>query len=134
MAKVINFYRESAIPAILVFRRSMDKNALKSVAIYGMPRYCTNLRVVSDYPGVFGKFSNNMRESACPPNGFKNIRTPARTLFFINYSNRTKYKGIRSFSSSRELKDLRFSLKFCRKTMIDVPSKVKSWIEKKFAG
>ena len=60
MAKVINFYRESAIPAVLVFRRSMDKNALKSVAVYGMPRYCTNLRVVSDYPGIFGKFSNKI--------------------------------------------------------------------------
>jgi retron-type reverse transcriptase len=130
MAKVINFYRESAIPAILVFRRSMDKNALKSVAIYGMPRYCTNLRVVSDYPGIFGKFSNNMRERACPPNGFKNIRTSVRTLFFIDYSNRTKYKGMRSFSSSRESKDLRFSRKFCRKTMVDVPSEIKSWIEK----
>jgi len=130
MAKVINFCRESAIPAIRVFRRSMDKNALKSVAIYGMPCYCTNLRVVSDYPGIFGQFSNNMRESACPPNGFKNIRTPARTLFFIDYSNRIKYKGIRSFSSSRESKDLRFSRKFYRKTTIDVPSEVKSWIEK----
>jgi len=130
MAKVINFYRESAIPAILVFRRSMDKNALKLVAIYGMPRYCTNLRVVSDYPGIFEKFSNKMRENVCPPNGFQNIRTPARTLFFIDYSNRTKYKGIRSFSSSRESKDLRFSRKFCRKTTVDVPSEVKSWIEK----
>mgnify|MGYP001799392096 CR=1 FL=1 len=130
MAKVINFYRESAIPAISVFRRSMDKNALKSVAIYGMLRYYTNLRVVSDYPGIFKKFSNDMRESACPPNGFKNIRIPLRTLFFIDYSHRTKCKGIRSFSSIRESKDLRFSRKFCRKTMIDVPSKVKSWIEK----
>ena len=82
MAKVINFYRESAIPAILVFRRLMDKNALKLVAIYGMLRYCTNLRVVSDYPGIFGKFSSNMRKSACPLNGFKNIRTPVRTLFY----------------------------------------------------
>ena len=108
----------------------MDKNALKSAAIYGMPRYCTNLRVVSDYPGIFRKFLNNMRESACPPNGFKNIRTPARTLFFMNYSSRTKHKGIRSFFSSRKSKDLRFSQKFCRKTMIDVPSEVKSWIEK----
>jgi len=130
MAKVIKFYRESAIPAILVFRRSMDKNVLKSVAIYGMPRYYTNLRVLSDYPGIFGKFSNEMRESTCPPNGFKNIKTPARTLSFIGYSNRTKYKGMRSFSSSRDSKDLRFSRKFCRKTMIDVPSEVKSWIEK----
>lgn len=111
-------------------RRSIDKNALKSVAIYGMPRYYTNLCVVSDYPGIFGKFSNNMRESACPPNGFINIRTSARTLFFIDYSNRTKYKEIRGFSSSRESKDLRFSRKFCRKTTIDVPSEVKSWIEK----
>ena len=130
MAKVINFYRKSAIPAVLVFRRSMDKNALKSVAIYGMPRYYTNLRVVSDYPGIFEKFSNKMRENACPLNGFKNLRTPARTSFFIDYSNRTKYKGIRSFSSSRESKDLRFSRKFCRETTIDVPSKVRSWIEK----
>ena len=108
----------------------MDKNALKSVAIYGMPRYCTNLRVVSDYPGIFGKFSKNMRKSACPPNEFKNIGTPVRTLFFIDCSNRIKYKGMRSFSSSRESKDLRSSRKFCRKTMIDVPFEVKSWIEK----
>ena len=107
-----------------------NKNVLKSVAIHGMPRYCTNLCVVSDYLGIFRKFSNNMRERACPPNGFKNIRTSVRTLFFIDYSNRIKYKGMRSFSSSRELKDLRFSRKFCRKTMIDVLFKVKSWIEK----
>lgn len=129
MAKVINFYRESAIPAVLVFRRSIDKNALKSVAIYGMLRYYTNLRVISDYPSIFGKFLNNMRENACLPNKFKKIRTSERTLFFIDYSNRTKYKGIRYFSS-RQSKDLRFSQKFCRKTMIDVRSKVKSWIEK----
>ena len=82
MAKVINFYRESAIPAILVFRRSMDKNALKSVAIYGMPRYCTNLRVVSDYPGIFGKFSNEMRESVCPPNGFKKYKNSRKDFIF----------------------------------------------------
>ena len=98
--------------------------------MFSIACYCTNLRVVSDYPGIFGKFSNKMRERACLPNGFKNIRTPARTLFFIDYSNRTKSKGIRSFSSSRKSKDLRFSRKFCRKTMIDVPSEVKSWIEK----
>lgn len=95
-----------------------------------MPRYYTNLRVLSDCPGIFGKFSNKMRESACSPNGFENTRTPARTPFFIDYSNRTKYKGIRSSFSSRDSKDLRFSRKFCRKTMIDVPSEVKSWIEK----
>ena len=131
MAKVINFYRESAIPAVLVFRRSMDKNTLKSVAIYGIPCFYTNLRVLSDYPGIFGKLPNEKRESVCPPNGFYNIRrTSTRTLFFINYSNRTKYKGKRSFSSSRESKDLRFSRKFCRKTTIDVLSEVKSWIEK----
>ena len=75
----------------------MDKNALKSVAIYGMPRYYTNLRVLSDYPGIFGKFSNEMRESVCPLNGFKNIRIPARTIFFMDYSNRTKYKVMRRF-------------------------------------
>ncbi len=120
MAKVINFYRESVIPAVLVFRRSIDKNALKSVAIYGMSRYYTNLRVLSDYPDIFTKFSNKMRESACPPNGFKNTRTPARTLFFVDYSNRTKYKGMRSFSSSRDLNDLRFLFpKVCRRTLID---------------
>lgn len=130
MAKVINFYRESAIPAILVFRRSMDKNALKSVAIYGMPRYYTNLRVLSDYQGIFGKSPNKMRESAYPLNRFESIRISVRTTFFIDYSNRTKYKGMRSFSSSRDSKDLRFARKFCRKTIIDVPSKVKSWIEK----
>lgn len=131
MAKVIkNFIGESAIPVVLVFRRSMDKNVLKSVAIYGMPCYYTNLRVLSDYPGIFGKFSNKMRESTCPPNRFKNIKTSARTLSFINYSNRTKYKGMRSFSSSRDSKDLRFSRKFCRKTTIDVLSEVNSWIEK----
>ena len=31
----------------------MDRNTLKSVAIYGMPSYYTNLRVLSDYPGIF---------------------------------------------------------------------------------
>jgi hypothetical protein len=108
----------------------MDNNVLKSVAIYGMPCYYTNLRVLNDYPGIFKKFSNEVRESTCPPNGFKNKRTSARTLSFIGYSNRTKYKGIRSFFSSRDSKDWRFSRKFCRKTTIDVPSKVKSWIEK----
>lgn len=108
----------------------MDKNALKSFAIYGILRFYTNLRVLSDYLGIFIKFSIEMRESACPPNGFGFIRTPARTLSFINYSNRTNYKGKRSFSSSRDSKELRFSQKFCRKTTIDVPSEVKSWIEK----
>lgn len=130
MAKVINLYKEIAIPAVLVFRRSMDKNALKSFAIYGIPCFYTNLRVLSDYPGIFGKSLNEMRESVCPPNGFNNMKTPARTLSFINYSNRTKYKGKRSFSSSRDLKNLKFSRKFCRKTTIDVPFEVKSWIEK----
>lgn len=130
MAKITNFYREKAVPALLVFRRSIEKNALILIAIYGMSRYYTNLRVVSGYPDIFRKFLNNMQENACPPNGFKSIKTPARTLFFIDYSNRAKYKGIRSFSSSQESKNLRFSRKFCRKTTIDVPSKVKSWIEK----
>ena len=130
MAKVVNFYRESAIPAVLVFRRSMDKNALKLFAIYRMLCYNTNLRVLSDYPSIFRKSFNKVRESVCPPNGFKNARTPERTLFFINYSNRTKYKGMRSFSSNRDSKDLRFSRKFCRKTMVNVQSTVKSWIEK----
>ena len=135
IAKVINFfYRESVIPAILlVFRRSMDKNALKSVAIYGIPCYCTNLRVVSNYPGIIKTDLNNMRESVWPStNKFKYIRTPARTFFFINYSNRTKHKEIiiRRYSSRLELNDLRFSRKFCRKTTIDVRSEVKSWIEK----
>jgi hypothetical protein len=64
MAKVINFYRESAIPAVLVFRRSMDKNALKSFAIYGIPCFYTNLRVLSDYPGIFEK-SLKKCERAC---------------------------------------------------------------------
>lgn len=130
MAKVINFYGESAIPAILVFRRSMDKNTLKSFAIYGIPCFYTNLRVLSDYPGIFGKSLKEMRESVCPPNGFNNKKTPARTLSFINYSNRAKYKGKRNFSSSRDSKDLRFSRKFCRKTTVDVPFEVKSWIDK----
>jgi hypothetical protein len=58
------------------------------------------------------------------------MKTPARTLSFINYSNRAKYKGKRNFSSSRDSKDLTFSRKFCRKTTIDVPFNVKSWIEK----
>lgn len=58
------------------------------------------------------------------------MKTPARTLSFINYSNRAKYKGKRNFSSSRDSKDLTFSRKFCRKTTIDVPFEVKSWIEK----
>lgn len=97
----------------------MDKNALKSFAIYGIPCYYTNLRVLSDYPGIFGKFLIEMQESACPPNRFYNVRTTERTLSFINYSNRTKYKGKRSFSR-----------KFCRKTTVDVPFEVKSWIEK----
>jgi hypothetical protein len=46
MAKVINFYRKSAIPAVLVFKKSMDKNALKSVVIHKIPRFYTNLRVI----------------------------------------------------------------------------------------
>jgi hypothetical protein len=127
-AKVINFYRESVIPAVLVFRRSMDKNALKLFAIHGIPCFYTNLRVLSDYPGIFGKFLNQMRESACPLNGLNNMRTSVRTLFFINNSIRTKYKGKKNFSSSS--KNLKFSRKFCRKIAIDVPFEVKSWIEK----
>ena len=71
-----------------------------------------------------------MRESVCPLNEFNNLKTPARTLSFINYSIRAKYKGKRNFSSSRDSKDLTFSRKFCRKTTIDVSFEVKSLIEK----
>jgi len=129
-SKSNQIYGESAIPAVKVFRRSMDKNTLLPSAIYGTLCFYTNLRVFSDYPSVvFGKYLIKKRESVCPSNGF--YRIPARTLSFINYSDRAKYKGKRSFSSiSRKSKDLRFSRKFCRETMIDVRSEVKSWIEK----
>ena len=70
----------------------MDKNLLKSVAIYEIPCYSITLSVLSDYSGIFNKFSNEMRENICPPNGFKNTRISARILSFIDYSNRTKYK------------------------------------------
>jgi hypothetical protein len=64
-----------------------------------------------------------------PSNEFNNIKTSAKTVSFIKYSNRAKYKGKRNFSSSQESKNLKFFRKFCRKITIDVPSKVKSWIE-----
>ena len=107
----------------------MDKNTLISPAIYGTLRLCTNLRVLSGYPSVIsGKYLIEKRKSVCPSNGF--CITPVKTLSFINYSDRAKYKGKRSFSSkSRESKDLRFSRKFRRKTTIDVRSDVNSWIE-----
>lgn len=107
----------------------MDKNTLISYAIYGTLCFYTILRVFSGYPSVvFGKYSMEKRESVCPSNEFR--RTFVRTLSFINYSDRAKYKGKRSFSSkSRESKDLRFSRKFCRETTIDVRSEINSWIE-----
>ena len=118
----------SASPAVKVFRGSMDKNMLISPAIYGTPCMYTNLRVCSGYPSVLGKYSIEKRKNVCPLNGF--CKTSVRTYFFINYSDRAKYKGKRSFSSkSRESKDLKFSRKFCRKTTIDVRSEVNSWIE-----
>ena len=122
-------YGESAFPAVKVFRGSMDKNTLISFAIYGTLCFYANLRVFSGYPSVVsGKNSMKKRESVCPSNGF--CRTSVRTLSFINYSDGAKYKGIRSFSSkSRELKDFRFSRKFCRETTVDVRSEMNSWIE-----
>ena len=122
-------YGESVIPAVKVFRGSMDKNALILLAIYGTLCFYTNLRVLSGYPSViFGKYSREKRKSVCPSNGF--CRTSARTLSFINCSDGAKYKGKRSFSSkSQESKDLRFSRKFCRETTIDVRSEINSWIE-----
>jgi len=104
---------------------------LKSFAIYGISCFYANLSILSDYPDISEKFLRETRESMCPFNGFSNIRTSIRTTSFINYSNRATYKGKRHFSSSsRNSKDLTFSRKFCRKTTVDVPSKVKSWIEK----
>lgn len=121
-------YGASVSPAVKVFRGSMDKNTLISDAIYRTLCMYKNLRVCSGYPSVLGKYSIEKRESVCPSNGF--CKTSVRTYFFINYSDRVKYKGKRSFSSkSRESKDLRFSRKFCRKTAIDVRSEVISWIE-----
>jgi hypothetical protein len=107
----------------------MDKNTLISSAIYRTFCIYTNLRVFSCYPSVvLGKYLIEKQESVCPSNRF--CRTSVRTLFFINYSDRAKYKRKRGFSSkSRESKDLRFSRKFCRKTTIDVRSKVNFWIE-----
>lgn len=130
MAKVINFYGKSAIPAILVFWRSMNKNTLKLFAIYKISCFYTNLRVLSDYPGIIEKSLKKMRESVCPQNGLDIVKTSLTTSSVINYSNRAKYEGKRSFSSNRDFKNLAFSRKFCRKTTIDVLFKVKSWIEK----
>ena len=122
-------YGRSVTPAVKVFRGLMDKNALISSAIYGTLCLHTDLRVLSGYPSVvLGKYSIEKRESVCPSDGF--CKTSVRTLSFIDYSDRAKYKGKRSFSSkSRESKDLRFSRKFCRKTTIDVRFEVNSWIE-----
>lgn len=106
----------------------MDKNTLQSFAIYGISCFYIILCILSDYPDIFEKCLKEMRESVCPLNKFYNMRTSIRANF-INYSNRAKYKGKRNFSLSRELKDLKFSRKFCRKTTIDVRSEVKSWIE-----
>ena len=122
-------YRESVIPAVKVFRGSMNKNTLISPAIYRMLCYYTNLRVLCGYSSViFGKYSIEKRKSVCPLNGF--CRTSTRTLSFINCSDGAKYKGKRNFSSkSRESKDLRFSRKFCKETTIDVRPEINSWIE-----
>ena len=119
-SKSNQIYGESVIPAVKVFRGSMDKNTLISPAIYGTFSFYTILCVLSGYPSVvFRKYSIEKRKNVCLLNGF--CRTSARTLSFINYSDGAKYKGKRSFSSkSRELKDLRFSRKFCRETTIDV--------------
>lgn len=107
----------------------MDKNMLILYAIYGTLCSYTILRVFSGYPSVvFIKYLMEKRESMCPSNRF--CRTSARTLFFLNYSDRARYKGKRNFSSkSRESKDLRFSRKFCGETTIDVRSEINSWIE-----
>ena len=107
----------------------MDKNTLILFAIYGTLCYYTNLRVLSGYLSVnTEKYLIKKRENVCPSNRFR--KTSVRTLSFINYSDRAKYKGKRNFSvSSRELKDLRFSRKFCRETTINVRSEIISWIE-----
>ncbi len=85
-------YRESVIPAIKVFRESMDKNTLILPAIYRTLCIYTNLRVFSGYPNVvFVKYLIEKRKSVCRSNGF--YRTSARTLPFTNYSDGAKYKG-----------------------------------------
>ena len=69
----------------------------------------------------------------CPSNELSpnKVSVSMRIKSFINYSDRAKHKIEKRFFSVRdESKDLTFSRKFCRKTMIDVQSEVKSWIEK----
>jgi retron-type reverse transcriptase len=92
-----------------------------------------NLRIMSDYPGIIWKISNEQRESMCPFNELSpnKASVPMRIKPFINYSDRAKHKIERRFFSVRdESEDLTFSRKFCRKTTIDVQSEIKYWIEK----
>jgi hypothetical protein len=127
-AKVIQLMGKSVIPAIKVFRVSMDKNTLILLAIYGTFCIYTNLRVFSSYPSVvFVKYFIEQRKNVCRSNGFS--RTSARTLLFKNDSDGAKYKGKFFFSSKPRVKDLRFYRKFCRETTIDVRSEINSWIE-----
>ena len=125
--------RESVIPVVQILKRSIYKNMLQLDAIYGMSCRYANLRIMSDYPGIIWKISNEQRESMCPSNELSpnKASVPMRIKPFINYSNRAKHKIEKRFFSVRdESENLTFSRKFCRKTTIDVRSEVKYWIEK----
>jgi hypothetical protein len=102
---------------------------LRSFARFQAFRVYTNLRVYSSYSGVgVEEYLIQKRESVCSLNEF--CRISERTLFFINYSDRAKYKRKATFSVlTKKFVDLRFSRKFCREVDIDVRSNVKSWIE-----
>ncbi len=133
--QVIDFFliRESVIPVVRILRRSIYKNMLLLPAIYGMSCCYANLRITSDYPGIIRKILNKQRKNMCPSNelSFNKAFLFIRIKPFINYSNRVKYKIKRRFFSVEDgFKDLTFFRKFCRKTPIDVQSRVKSWIEK----
>jgi Reverse transcriptase (RNA-dependent DNA polymerase) len=115
----------------MMLKGSMDKNMLKLFAISRISCFYASLRIFSDYLGIFEFFFVGQRESMCPFNGFSIVSTPTRVTLFMNYSNRAKYKGRRYFYwFSQSSEDLAFSRKFCRKTTIDVPFEIKSWIEK----
>jgi hypothetical protein len=80
-----------------VFKKSINKNILIIFAIYRTFCIYTNLRVFSSYPDViFEKYSIKKQENICL---FKKLYIIfVKTLSFINYSDRTKYKGKKNFS------------------------------------
>lgn len=86
-------------PCHIWVSRSMDKNMLKSSAIYGVSCYYTSLRIISNYPDTIVIRFKNQRESICPTNRFSFNKTSVflQTNSFINFSDRTNNNGFVNF-------------------------------------